>query len=69
MDGVYNYGTQLYDVFPLLRAQGGVMTKYMSRTDHTFTLLAHQDEMLSAVRQWMTSGFGPQHSGDHGTRG
>ena len=69
MDGVYNYGTQLYDAFPLLRAQGGVMTKYMSRTDHTFTLLAHQDEMLSAVRQWMTSGFGPPHSGDHGTRG
>jgi dienelactone hydrolase len=51
----YNHPRQFFETFPALRGHPRVRLEFMSRADHTFTLRAHQDALLTSIEGWMAS--------------
>ena len=49
----YNYAGQLADAFPFLRGSAQAQVEFMKGTDHTFTLLRHQEALLGVVEGWI----------------
>lgn len=50
---LYNYRTQLYDVYPNLGLKGAVELLYFPAATHTFALAEHRHELASDLLRWL----------------
>lgn len=50
---LYNYRTQLYDVYPKLKLKGDVELLYFPAATHTFALAEHRHALASDLLRWM----------------
>jgi hypothetical protein len=51
----YNYSGQFFDMFPRLKTQNRITTKYYPNADHTYTLREDRDRLLNSVIAWYSS--------------
>jgi pimeloyl-ACP methyl ester carboxylesterase len=50
---LYNYRTQLYDVYPNLKLKGRVELLYFPAATHTFALAEHRNALASDLLRWL----------------
>ncbi|HVZ73438.1 MAG TPA: alpha/beta hydrolase [Polyangia bacterium] len=55
MTDYYNYEGQFGDTFPALRGNARVRVEFMNSADHTFTLRADQQVLLSSIDAWFAA--------------
>ena len=55
MQDRYNYPNQFWGFFPSVRRSKNVRVKFMRKTDHTFTLIKQQNQLIKMVEYWATS--------------
>lgn len=51
----YNYATQFYDMFKSVDFKGCVSHRYFGESNHTFTELRSQQQLVAAVTGWATT--------------
>lgn len=53
LTGAYNYRTQLFDNFPMLRGYSGAMLRYFPFADHTFSRREMRADLVGLIRLWL----------------
>ena len=57
MENWYNYRAQFKHMFPSLRSNKRMRVEFFGEADHTFTLLRHQDALVTAIDGWARTVF------------
>ena len=54
MKNFYNYPDQLWDFLPIARRSKNIRVKFARQTDHTFTMIRHQNQLIRTIKHWAT---------------